>query len=107
MKVISALNSAMTKAVLLLLVLSVSLIPPAVAVSVAPSADADQCVQKTRGILYSQPSNTKYTCKIDGNRLMIDDFGSMVPAPEGVYKKLGDGKECLIGKAGIVLSCNR
>jgi hypothetical protein len=46
-------------------------------------------------------------CKIDGRRLMIDDFGKMAPAPEGVYKKLGDGKECLIGKNGIVLSCNR
>jgi hypothetical protein len=38
---------------------------------------------------------------------MIDDFGRMTPAPEGVYRKLGDGKECLIGKNGIVLSCNR
>lgn len=107
MKLKSTLNSAMTKLILLLLVLSVSLIPAAVAVSATPSAVADQCVQKTRGILYSQISNAKYTCKIDGKRLMIDDFGRMTPAPEGVYKKLGDGKECLIGKDGIVLSCNR
>jgi len=107
MKSKSTLNSAMTKLILLLLVLSVSLIPAAVAVSATPSAVADQCVQKTRGILYSHPSNTKYTCKIDGKRLMVDDFGRMTPAPEGVYKKLGDGKECLIGKNGIVLSCNR
>lgn len=107
MKSISALQSSMTKTILLLLVLSVSLISSAVAVPVTPSAVADQCVQKTRGILYSQPSNTKYTCKIDGTRLMIDDFGRMTPAPEGVYRKLGDGKECLIGKNGIVLSCNR
>jgi hypothetical protein len=107
MKLKSALQSTMTKTILLLLVLSVSLIPSAVAVSVTPSAVADQCVQKSRGILYSQLSNMKYTCKIDGRRLMIDDFGKMAPAPEGVYKKLGDGKECLIGKNGIVLSCNR
>ena len=107
MKSKSTLNSAMTKLILLLLVLSVSLIPAAVAVSDTPSAVADQCVQKTRGILYSQISNAKYTCKIDGKRLMIDDFGRMTPAPEGIYKKLGDGEECLIGKDGIVLSCNR
>ncbi len=107
MKLNSDLQSAMTKTILLLLVLSVSLISSAVAVTVTPSVDADQCIQKTRGILYSQPSNTKYTCKIDGRRLMIDDLGKMAPAPEGVYKKLGDGKECLIGKNGIVLSCNR
>jgi len=107
MKLESTLNSAMTKLILLLLVLSVSLIPTTVAVSATPASVADQCVQKTRGILYSQLSNTKYTCKIDGKRLMIDDFGRMAPAPEGVYKKLGDGKECLIGKNGIVLSCNR
>ena len=107
MKLKSALPSAITKTILILLVLSVSLIPTTVAVSATPSADADQCVQKTRGILYSHPSNTKYMCKIDGRRLMIDDLGRMTPAPEGVYKKLGDGKECLIGKAGIVLSCNR
>jgi len=107
MKLLSTVNSATTKLILLLLVLSVSLIPAAVAVSATPSAVADQCVQKTRGILYPSPSNVKYTCKIDGSRLMVDDFGRMVPAPEGVYKKLGDGKECLIGKDGIVLSCNR
>ena len=107
MKLIPTLNSAMTKLIMLLLVLSVSLIPTAVAVSATPSTAADQCVQKTHGILYSSPSNTKYTCKIDGSRLMVDDFGRMVPAPEGVYKKVGDGKECLIGKDGIVLSCNR
>lgn len=107
MKLPSTVGSATTKLIPLLLVLSVSLIPTTVAVSATPSADADQCVQKTRGILYSSPSNTKYTCKMDGRRLMVDDFGKMVPAPEGVYKKLGDGKECLIGKDGIVLSCNR
>jgi len=107
MKLIPTRNSSMAKAILLLLVLSVSLIPAAVAVSATSSAVADQCVQKTSGILYSSPSNTKYTCKIVGSRLMVDDFGRMVPAPEGVYKKLGDGKECLIGKDGIVLSCNR
>jgi len=107
MKVKSTPSSAMAKTVLLLLVLSVSLFPSVVAVSATPSAVADQCVQKTRGILYPQTSNAMYSCKIDGKRLMIDDFGRMAPAPEGVYKKLGDGKECLIGKGGIVLSCNR
>lgn len=107
MKIKSTLNSAMTKLILLLLVFSVSLIPTAVAVSATSPAVADQCVQKTRGILYPYPSNAKYTCKIDGMRLLVDDFGRMVPAPEGVYKKLGDRKECLIGKDGIVLSCNR
>ena len=107
MKVMPAMNSAMTKTILLLLVLSVSLIPTSVAVSATPYATADQCVQVSRGVLYSQPSNTKYACKIDGMRLMIDDFGRMAPAPEGVYRKLGDGKHCLVGKGGIVLSCNR
>lgn len=107
MKLISTVNSTATKLILLLLVLSVSLIPTTVAVSATPSTVADQCVQKTRGTLYSYPSNAKYTCKIDGIRMMIDDFGKMVPAPEGVYKNLGDGKECHIGKDGIVLSCNR
>ena len=107
MKVISARRSAMSKSILLLLVLSASLFPTSVAVSATPSTAADQCVQVTRGILYSQPSNTKYTCKFDGMRLLVDDFGRMTPAPEGVYRKLGDQKECLIGKDGIVLSCNR
>ena len=101
------MNAAMTMSILLLLVLSVSLIPAAVAVSAAPSAVAGQCVQKTRGILYSQVSNETYACKTDGKRLMVNDFGRMVPAPEGVYKKIGNRKDCLIGKDGIVLSCNR
>jgi hypothetical protein len=101
------LNSAATMTILLMLVLSISLIPVAVAVSATPSGVADQCMQITRGMLYSRISNSKYICKIDGNRLLINDFGRMAPAPEGVYKKLGDGKECTIGKGGIVLSCNR
>jgi hypothetical protein len=107
MKRKSTLNSAVTKTILFLLVLSVSMIPSSVAISATPSAGADQCVQKTQGILYSQLSNAKYTCKFDGKRMLIEDFGRMTPAPEGVYKKLGDGKECLVGKGGIVLSCNR
>ena len=107
MKAISARNSPMAKTVLLLLVLSVFLVPTSVAVSATPYAAADQCVQVSRGMLYPQPSNTKYTCKIDGMKLLIDDFGKMTPAPEGVYRTLGDGKHCLVGKEGIVLSCNR
>jgi len=103
----SILNAAITKSILLFLVLSVSLIPSAISAPVGPTSAAEQCVQKTRGILYSQPSNAVFSCKTEGRKLMIKDFGRMAPAPEGIYKKLADGKECLIGKEGIVLSCNR
>ncbi len=74
-------------------------------ISVTPSAVADECIQKTRTMLYSQPTNSRYTCEFDGKKLMIDDLGRRSPAPEGVYKKISDGKECFIGKGGFVLYC--
>ncbi|MBI5904292.1 MAG: hypothetical protein HZB86_01855 [Deltaproteobacteria bacterium] len=91
---------------LILVAVALSIPFSATAVSDPTSAAADQCIQKTRSMLYTQISNTKYACEFDGKKLLINEFGRMTPAPEGVYRKLGDGKECRIGKGGFVLSCN-
>ncbi len=66
---------------------------------------AGECVQATRGTVYSNIANDRYRCEVVGNRLMVIDLGRKEAAPEGTYREIPGGRSCLVGKDGIILSC--
>lgn len=70
-------------------------------------ATAGECIQTGRGAVYHTITNDRYRCQIDGNRLMLFESGRKVAAPEGTYRNLPDGRNCLVGKGGHILSCSR
>ncbi len=66
---------------------------------------AGECVQATRGTVYSNIANDRHRCEVVGNRLMVIDFGRKEAAPEGTYREIPGGRNCRVGKDGIILSC--
>jgi hypothetical protein len=81
--------------------------PPAAAKTLTPAQYPDQCVALNRNVSLHQPAVADYKCQYKDEKLLIDTSGSMAPAPEGVYKTSKGGKECLVGKGGLVLACIR
>lgn len=102
-----AANASMGTTILFLGAFLISAIPPAAAKTLTPAQYPDQCVALNRNVSLHQPAVADYKCQYKDEKLLIDTSGSMAPAPEGVYKTSKDGKECLVGKGGIVLACIR
>lgn len=79
--------------------------PAAFPATAGKAVPAGECVQATRGIVYSTIANDRYACEVDGKRLMIVDLGRKLAAPEGTYREIPGGRNCLVGKDGMILSC--
>jgi hypothetical protein len=102
-----AAKASMGTAILFLGAFLFSAIPPATAKTLTPAQYPDQCVALNRNVSLHQPAVADYKCQYKDEKLLIDTSGSMAPAPEGVYKTSKGGKECLVGKGGLVLACIR
>ncbi len=79
--------------------------PAAFPATAGKAVPAGECVQTTRGTVYSTIANDRYACEVDGKRLMIVDLGRKVAAPEGTYREIPGGRNCRVGKNGVILSC--
>jgi hypothetical protein len=63
----------------------------------------ESCIHKTGGGIWYSIVNDKYSCMVEGKKLMLVYMGLKFAAPEGYYVRIPSNQNLYAGKGGHIL----